>query len=303
VLAPPHDATLKVVIALSKKATGGLGTLEIGWTEGCGSVPIGPLASGPDVNDKVLVGQDGLPRLFLVQRIGDRLTPLSLEAPRLLLPKPSPNGHTESMSLYVVCKWDLLKSPGDGADAAPRLSLDDAGPPLTLNKNNVRMVYSPQPPAPDGVRIYELPATLFTKDEIPYTSWNIEWTKDGAATWQLFSAASPISQISADTTEPPRVAAVLRAAVPAGALGTSLDRTLFYGAAASSRSFSPSIQPAEDSAPPRLVLDARGSETVVASIALIDAAKDGTITLVKYFRDGSTIAAVANVSPAPAVPA
>ena len=141
----------------------------------------------------VFVPPGGAPGKAALSESGNQMIPLSLEAPRLLLPKPAPNGHTESMSLYVVCKWDLLKYPGDDANAVQTLLLGDAASQLPLEEKNARIVYPPTQPADDDIRVYELPATLFTKDGIPYTSWNIEWTKVGPPSCKLFSAASPIT--------------------------------------------------------------------------------------------------------------
>ena len=105
----------------------------------------------------------------------------------------------------------------------------------------------------------------------------------------LFPKPPILKRTTADTPEPPRIAAVLRKAQSEGVFG-QLDRTLFYGAAASAKAFEPSIISDVQGAS-RLVLQARGSETVVASNNLIKAAQVGTITLVKYFRDGSALAA------------
>lgn len=286
VLAPPSDATLQVKPIRITDGTSGLSTLSIAWTEGCGSVPIGALAPTPVVSGSQFVISDGFPPLALVQRIGDRLIPLSLENPRLLVPTPAPSGRAESMSLYVVCRWDLLTPPGGLAGYT--LSLEYGGKELQLDDKKCLTVFTAQGGQDNAGRIYELSGSLFSEPTI--TKWNFVWKKDETVIG-LLSANAAITRTSGEAPEPPRVAAVLRTA------DQRIDRTLFYGAAASSRGFSPRIE--GEAAAPRLTLDAHGSEDVIVSHVLGKAAERGSITIVKYFRDGSTLAAIGSVDAQP----
>lgn len=283
ILAPSSDAFLKIDSAEMKTTGIGLARLEIKWTEGAGLAAIGPVDTTAMIKDGDygLDGANGLPPLALFQRLGDRLLPIPLESGRLTIPKST----ATPVALYIVSQWKLLEEISVDR-GKPELHLDG-----TATQQNAFKKITDQ--------IVEIDRTKFPNDA---KTWNLVWkSTHGADPGKLFlkEGTGTIDRPAADVPEPPRVAAVLRFGIRPNVWETVpavSERTLFSGAAATTQAVVPAIE--NDF----LVLRSKGYETVELSALLavaVQAAPNATITLVKYHRDGSTLAAIEKVPSSP----
>ena len=289
ILAPSSDAFLRIDSAVMKATGSGLARLEIEWTEGAGRAAIGPLDANAIIkgDDQGLDGENDLPPLALFQRLGDRLLPIPLESGKLTIPKST----ATPVALYIVSQWKLL-DPLSATYGTPELVVGDERKPLKDVVVNPPIASAPQ------YTILEIDRKMFGDAAM---KWNLVWKPTDAADsiGKLFLKDGTIDRPAADVPEPPRVAAVLRFGTRPNvweAVAAVSERTIFSGAAATTQAMAPVIENGH------LVLRSKGYETVELSALLAEAVKaatNATITLVKYHRDGSTLAAIEKVTSSP----
>ena len=289
ILAPSRDAFLKIDSAVMKATGSGLARLEIKWTEGAGLAAIGPVDTTAMIKDvdHGLHGENGLPPLALFQRLGDRLLPIPLESGKLTIPTST----ATPVALYIVSQWKLL-DPLSATYGTPELVVGDERKPLK------DVVVNPPIASAPPYTILEIDRKMFGDAAM---KWNLVWKPTDAADsiGKLFLKDGTIDRPAADVPEPPRVAAVLRFGTRPNvweAVAAVSERTIFSGAAATTQAMAPVIENGH------LVLRSKGYETVELSALLAEAVKaatNATITLVKYHRDGSTLAAIEKVTSSP----
>ena len=294
ILAPSRDAFLKIDSAVMKATGSGLARLEIKWTEGAGLAAIGPVDTTAMIKDVDLGlhGENGLPPLALFQRLGDRLLPIPLESGRLTIPKST----ATPVALYIVSQWTLLEEAPTGYEKPVLVVGVDEGKPLK------DVVVNPPSASAPPYTILEIDRKMFGDAA---TTWNLTWPNATTpeSPGKLFLKEGTLDRPAADVPEPPRVAAVLRFGTRPNvweAAPAVSERTLFSGAAATTQGVVPAIE--FRGADAFLVLRSKGYETVELSALLAEAvttADDGRIALVKYHRDGSTLAAIEKVTSSP----